>query len=221
MPAIRNYVAGGYTFDRSYTVELFYKYQKNQNQELVFQDNESNLLRFLNRNLIRDISYGVDIWLNKEVTNFWYTYLFFAAYYREDQFSDIDTGQLIENGRWTCYLSTSNSFALLKDKSLSADVDFIYYAPIVDGNAVRDSWNKLDVSLRKTFWNKKASISMGIEDIFRQANLFDTRNFLNQNNTSYYRPENRLFTLGFRYKFGNTKIKDNQKSKGVDERSRI
>ncbi len=221
LPATRNYIAAGYTYDRTYTVEFFYKNQKNQNQELVFQDNESNLLRFLNRNLIQDISYGIDIWVNKDITNFWYTYIFFAGYYREDQFSDFDSGQLIENGRWTWFARANNSFSLLRDKSLAVDVDFIYYSPIVDGNAVRKSWNKLDLSLRKTLWNKKASISMGIADILNQANLFESRSFLDQNNSSSSRPENRLFTLGFRYKFGNTKIRDNQKSKRVDERNRI
>ena len=62
---------------------------------------------------------------------------------------------------------------------------------------------------------------MGIEDIFNQGNEFNTRNYLDQNGTSLRRAENRLFVLGLRYKFGNTKIQDNYKSKNVDEQNRL
>jgi len=102
-----------------------------------------------------------------------------------------------------------------------ADLNFAYFSPRVFGNKRQESYNKLNLSLRKTLWNKRASITMGIDDIFNQSNVFSSRRYLNQNNTSSYRRENRLFTLGFRYKFGNVRIKGNKKSKRVDERKRI
>ncbi len=221
LPATRHYLAAGYTFDHSYTLEVFYKNEKNLNQIQVFQDNATNLLRFINRNLLSDISYGFDVIVNKDITRFWDAYLIFSCYNRKDTFSDLETGQPIQNGLWSWFLQTSSNLSLLKDNSFYAYIDFVYYSRSVYGNSRQEATNQLGVTLRKTLWNKKASISLGISDIFKQGDIFNSRKFLDQNNTSLYRGENRLFTLGFRYKFGNTRIRDNQKTKSVEERNRI
>lgn len=221
LPATRNYMAVGYTYKDDYTIELYYENQKNKNRQQIFQDNTSNLLRFISSNLDSSFGYGLDAYMDKDFTNYWNFYVFISAYYNEDSFRDLDSGLLLENGLWSWFVNTNNSFALLEDKSLKVDVRFNYFSPKVFGNTRRESYNELNVSLRKTFWKKNASISIGVIDIFNQGSLFSTRNFLNQNNTSSYRPENRLFKLGFRYKFGNVKIKGNKKSKRVEERKRI
>jgi len=62
---------------------------------------------------------------------------------------------------------------------------------------------------------------MGVFDLFNQGSRFNVRRYGNQNNSTLYRPENRLFTFGFRYKFGNTGMKANKKLKRLDERRRI
>jgi hypothetical protein len=221
LPATRHYVAAGYTYDRSYTFEIFYKNEKNLNQVQVFQDNQTNLLRFIHQNLQSDISYGFDVIVNTDITKFWDTYLIFSGYNRKDTFSDLETAQTLNNSLWSWLVQTSSNFNLLKDNSFYAYVDFVYYSRTVYGNSKQDASGQLGLTLRKTLWNKKASISLGISDIFKQSDIFTTRKFLDQNNSSYYRGENRLLTLGFRYKFGNVKIRDNQKSKSVEERNRI
>jgi len=104
---------------------------------------------------------------------------------------------------------------------LYADMAFTYISPYVKGNASFRSYSKLSINFRKTFWNKDASVSVGVEDIFNTGNTYSTRNYLDQNNSTSTRPENRLFVLGFRYKFGNTKIRDNSKSKHTDENKRL
>lgn len=221
LPATRNYTAVSYTYNDNYTIELYYENQKNKNSQQIFQDNTSNLLRFISSNLDSSFGYGLDAYMDKDFTNYWNFYVFVSAYYNEDSFRDLDSNLLLENGLWSWFVNTNNSFTLLEDKSLKVDVRFNYFSPKVFGNTRRESYNELNVSLRKTFWNKNASISIGVVDIFNQGSLFSSRNFLNQNNTSSYRPENRLFKLGFRYKFGNVKIKGNKKSKRVEERRRI
>ncbi len=221
LPAIRDYIALEYTFDRSYTAEIFYRNQSNQERQQVFQDNEANLLRFVSTNLNRDVTYGTYLSLNKDITSFWYGYLSFSYFYKENRFTDIESQQSLDNGLWTWYVRANNGFTLLNDKSLLLDADFTYFSRVAIGNSRRDPFSKLGIAVRKTLWNKKASISMGVEDIFNQGNFFETRQYLNQYNTSLSRRENRLFTLGFRYKFGNAAIKNNKKSKSVDERDRI
>ncbi len=221
LPAIRNYMAFGYTFDDAYNVEIFYLGQKNKYQQQVFQDNESNLLRFISANLESNLNYGIEFSLNKDFTDFWHVYVLLSYFNRQDNFVDLGSDQLLTNGAWIGVFRANNGFTFLKDKSLVADLDFAYFSPRVNGNKTQESYNLLDLSFKKTIWKKKATISLGIADIFNQRRIFSSRRFLDQNNTSFSRPESRLFSLGFRYKFGNAQIKGNKKTKKVDERKRI
>jgi hypothetical protein len=145
----------------------------------------------------------------------------FNHYYKENIFTDLETRQLQDNNAWITYLRTTQSYTFLEDRSLFADITFSYMSPTVIGNAERDVVSQLGFYVRKTLWNKKASISLTVDDIFNQGNPFFRRQYLTQDNTSSVREENRLVILGFRYAFGNTKIRDNQKRKRVDERNRI
>ncbi len=221
LPAIRHYLAGGYTFNKDYTVELFYRNEKNTLRQLVFQDNDAMLLRFINSNLDSNIRYGLDLSVNRDFTSFWNCYLLSSFYQGEYTFTDLDSGQLLKTEQFTWYFRANNSLTPLKDNSLTIDVNFFYASPIFTGNSRQEEYNELSVSLRKTLWDKKASISIGLEDIFNQGNIFRIRNFLDQNNTSLRRQENRLFTLGFRHKFGNVKIRNNKRPKRVNERNRL
>lgn len=221
LPATRHYVAGGYTFNKGYTMEVFYRNEKNESLLQVFQDNESQILRFLNINLDRNVRYGIDLVVSKDITNFWNFYFLSTFYNERYNFADRDTGFDVVNRQFSWYLLSTSSFTALKDKSLSIDVDFNYFSSTIHGNSLQDSYNQLGIFLRKSILQNRGSISLGVTDIFNQGNLFNTRNYLNQNNTSFDRPENRLLRLGFRYKFGNLGISTNKKSKDVDEQDRL
>jgi hypothetical protein len=188
---------------------------------LIFQDNDLRLLRFISSNLKRNTSYGVDLSINKDFTNFWNCYLLASFFDDKATFENLGTDTLVENQLFSWFVRTSNAFTLLNDRSLTADLTFIYSGPLLSQNARFDGFGALNLLFRKTMWNKNASISIGVEDIFNQGNQFNTRDYLNQSGSSLLRAENRLFVLGLRYKFGNTKIRDNYKSKRVDERDRL
>ncbi|HZJ21600.1 MAG TPA: outer membrane beta-barrel family protein [Pricia sp.] len=221
LPATLQYMAGGYTYKNSYSVELFYGRNKNRLEELIFQDNDTKFLRFIQANIMRDRSFGVDLIFNKDVTDFWYCYFLASVFEDKYVFENLGTDILVENQRVSWYVRSSNSFTFLADKSLTADLSFIYTGPGLLRNTRMDGYGSLDLLLRKTLWDKKISVSMGIEDIFNQGNQFNTRNYLDQSGSSLLRAENRLLVFGLRYKFGNTKIRDNYKSKDTDEQDRL
>ncbi len=221
LPSSRHYMAGGYTYKRAYTFELFYKNRVNNYQLLVFQDNDNQVLRFISSNVDRDIAYGFNVTVNKNFTNNWSFYFMASTSYMESNFTDLSSGQKVNEGLWNTYIRSNSGFSFLSDKSLKADISILYSSPVILGNSRQEDYFNMGIALRKTIWDKKASISLGLDDVFNEANLFNTRKYLDQNNTSYYRPESRLLVLGFRYRFGNTKIRSNKKSKRVDERNRI
>ena len=221
LPSTRHYVAAAYTFAKFYTVDIFYRNQKNPIREMVLQDNGTKALFFKQVNFIDNVAYGLDLTLNKSFTNFWNTYAYFSVHERTFRFLDETTNNILKNNKWAWSLQFNNSFTLLEDKSLFADVRFYHNSKAVIGNTVQDDWSYLTISLRKSLLKKKASISLGVEDIFNQRSTVAVRNYSDQDNFSDYRFESRLLTFGFRYRFGNTGIKDNQKSKRTEERGRL
>ena len=221
LPATRNYISGGYTYNKGYTVELFYRNEKNPFRQFFQQDNDDKIFITKTANFDRNINYGIDLIVNKNPTRFWDFYLLASFYSVQYNFIDPETGINIENRQWTYKLQTNNTFTLLADKTLFFDADFRFYSDLPIGNLVLQSFTKLNLGLRKTLWDKKVSVSLGLTDVFNQSNQLSVRQYADQDNTSLFRPENRLFTFGFRYKFGNTGIRTNKKSKRLDERNRI
>lgn len=221
LPSFNNFLTLGYTLNKALTFQAFYNLRTDDFIQQVSQDNEGNLLRFIATNLDETTSYGLDVIYNKNVTDRWYCYILFNYYFKKNNFRDFDSGQLLENTAFITYFRTIQGFTFLEDNSLSVDASFSWNSPFIIGNATQETLNEFGLSFRKTIWSKNASISLSVEDIFNQSNPFLTRQYLTQDNSSSVRAENRLFLLGFRYAFGNTRIRDNQKSKRIDERNRI
>ncbi len=220
-PAYSNYFQFDYVYDRDYKVVLFVNRKSNEQAQQIIQDNVINILRTQFINLEPNYFYGIDASVSKELTSYWYLYALVSHYHDKKSFTDLNTNTIVENSIWTTLIRANNYFTLLKDESLFANVTYTYFSPYIRGNATSESFSKLGVSFRKTFWNKDASISLGVEDIFNNGNTLSTRNYLDQRNTVSGRVENRLFVLGFRYKFGNTKISDNSKRKNTEEGKRL
>ncbi len=220
-PSFKNSVILSYTYNRDYTFELFYRYHRNIMRLLTFQDNDSKLLRFITDNVDRELAYGLDFIYRKEITRSWDTYFLSSYFYGAERFTDILSQETIDQDLWTLLLQFNNNFTFLEDRSLTANLNYTYVSPVISGNSRQEYYNEWGISLKKNIWGKKGTISMGLTDIFRQFKLKNTRRYGNQYNISVYRPNARVFSLGFRYNFGNMKIRDNYKSKRTDEGNRL
>lgn len=220
-PAYSDYVQFDYVYDKAYKLVLFAGKKSNEQSQQVFQDNTTNIIRTQYINLESNNYYGADASVSKDITSFWNLFLLISHYYDKDSFTDLNSNTIVENSIWTTHTRATNSFTFLNDKSLFADLTYIHFSPRISGNTKYASYGKLGLSLRKTLWSKAASISLAVEDIFNDGGIKGTRNYLDQSNSTYSRWENRLFIASFRYKFGNTKIRDNYKRKNTEEGRRL
>ncbi len=114
-----------------------------------------------------------------------------------------------------------NYFSFLKDRSLAVDVSYRYLSPFVEGASSFSEYSNFDINIKKTLWNKRASISFGIIDMFNTLNISRSTKYLNQDVLFNSRIENRLVTFGFNYKFGNFRLNSNKKEVDLDERDRL
>ncbi|MCF8273443.1 MAG: TonB-dependent receptor [Flavobacteriaceae bacterium] len=221
-PEIDDVFTLGYTLNKAYTFEVYYRYENNPTLEITFQDNTENIIKTINTNIDRNISYGLDFTTYTKLATDWNLYVISSIFHEENQFYNLEIAdQFINNNTWAFYSQIINYFSFLKDKSLTADVSYLYISPIVNGPSNISSRHGLDINFRKTLWNDKASVSIGVSDVFNTQNFTQTNRYLNQDYLLKSRFENRLFTIGFNYKFGNTHLKNNEKQIDLDERDRL
>ncbi|MFD0988679.1 outer membrane beta-barrel protein [Mariniflexile jejuense] len=212
----------GYTFNTDYTFELYYRNENNPTLEILFQDNENTILKYINTNIDKSISYGLDFTTYTKIANRWHLYMLSSIFYYENKFTALESNNVLANtNKWSLYGNIINYFSFLKDESLNLDITYLYISPLIDGPTQVSSRHGLDINLKKTFWDNKASLSVGYYDIFNTQNFTQTTKYLNQDVFSKSYMENRLFTLGFNYKFGNSSLKNNQKEIDLEERNRL
>ena len=221
-PQIDDQIILGYTLNDTYTFEAYYRYENDPAIEIIFQDNNDNILKYINTNIDRSISYGLDFTTYTGLTNNWDLYMLSSVYYYDNQFFALESdNELLNTEQWSVYAQVINYFSFLKDKSLTADISYLYLSPLVEGASSFSERSSLDISIRKTLWNNRASISVGVVDMFNKLNFSQRTKYLNQDVLLKSRIENRLLTFGFNYKFGNFRLESNKKEIDLNERDRL
>ncbi|WP_169786426.1 outer membrane beta-barrel protein [Pseudalgibacter alginicilyticus] len=221
-PQIDDVFTLGYTFNKKYTLEAYYRYENNPTLEIVFQDNDTNILKYINTNIDTSISYGLDFSTYTKIINRWHMNAMASLFYYGNKFYALESNNTLESkNKWSVYFEIGNYFSFLKDNSLTADVSLLYISPYADGPSIISDRLGLDINLRKSLWKNRASISLGVSDIFNTKNYNQTTKYLNQDILLKSRIENRLVMFGFNYKFGNTHLKNNQKEIDLEERNRL
>ncbi len=221
-PQIDNVFTLGYTLNDTYTFELYYRIENDPTLEIVFQDNNENILKYINTNINRSVSYGFDFTTYTKLANHWNLYVLSSIFYYNNQFFALESNnELVTNDKWSLYSQAINSFSLLQDRSLTVDISYLYISPVADGASLISNRSSLDVTLRKTFWNNRASLSIGAIDLFNSQNFNQKTQYTNQDIFLRSRIENRLFSVGFNYKLGNFKLGINKNEIDLRERDRL
>lgn len=221
-PQIDDVFTLGYTFNKNHTFELYYRIETDPASQITFQDNDDNLLKYINTNLDKSISYGLDFTTYSKIANNWNLYVLSSFYYYEENFFALESNnELLANDRWSTYAQVINYFTFLKDKSLTADISFLYLSPYIMGPTDISSSSKLDINIKKTFWNNRGALSIGVLDVFNSKNVNFSTKYLNQDVFFKLQEENRLFTMSFSYKFGNFRLSNNEKTLDLNERDRL
>lgn len=221
-PQIDDVFTLGCTINEVYTFELYYRYENDPIQAIVFMDNMNNIQKNINTNIDSSVSYGIDFSTYKKIVNRWNLYALSSLFYYENKFLALESSnELVNNDKWSLYMQLVNYFSLLKDKSLNVDVSYLFISGIASGASIVSDRSGLTIDLRKTLWSDRASLSIGVADIFNGLNFNQQTKYLNQDILLDSNLENRMFTLGFNYKFGNYNLKTNNKNIELIERDRL
>lgn len=201
------------------TVEIFYKANSNAIYEVPIQDNANNIITFTPTNVDTSNEYGLDIEFYYDLSERWFLYLANSLSKNEESLTVNNTE--VNLGKWYNYSILSTNYSFLKDKSLSANLTITRIGKNIIGLRTVDTTIDSNLSLRKTLFNKKATLSLAVTDLFNQQDYGVTNKYLNQDSYLFNDLDTRYIKLGFSYKFGNTTLETNERIKERNERERL
>lgn len=222
IPTIKNKYMLSFTHKNKWFFEAYYISKKNPLAILTFQDNANSNLQNIDANIISDVNYSFDIMYSSTINSWWYLWLYTSTYYLEnDFFAQASDQETYSNNTFGLYAQMYSGLTLSKDKSFTSDITLKYISNMIEGSFDYENQFNLSVSFRKSFWNNKASVSAGVDDIFDTFNVPLSSKYYNQDNSYFAHLESRLFRLGFVYYFGNFKLKNSNKTDKTAEENRL
>ncbi len=221
-PAIENKIDLTYMLQRKYRFNFFFTHEKDKAEELSFQDNDTNFVWFVISNLKQKVTSGFSFYTNYKLTNLWSISTTYALYYKETVFQAQEPNPiLVTQNTWRNILLINNNFTLLKDKSLQTSVNFGYSSGNIMGSYKQSERKYIHLNFSKKILKNNGTISLKISDIFNTDNLNFRSTYLDQDNGYYQKNESQKIKIGFRYNFGNRKLKENKTQKSTKEQNRV
>ncbi|MDN3595958.1 outer membrane beta-barrel protein [Zunongwangia endophytica] len=223
VPGIANKVTLNYTYKSFLFFDLYWDRVDNSPSVLSFQDNQYNILRTLNDNLDYTQQFSLDITYANYVTNWYYLYGYVSAFYMENQlYARESAAETYKIDTLSTFLNIANYFYFGSDGTFSGNINTYFLPNILAGSyKYEDPQFGLDIGLRKTFMNKKISVAINAEDLFRTMNIPLQSQYLNQDNGFYAISETRRVTFSLRYNFGNFRLNDNSRAVNAEEENRL
>ncbi len=171
-PNITNNFNLNYTLNSEFFIDFYYRDNGNYiSRNLVFQDNDAQTLRELKQNVLASKSYGLDFTISKSITDPWFVYAYVSIFHEDETFLAVESGnQEFTNEVDGFYVYLANYLTLSGDGTLTGEFTFSHMSNLLFGSYIQSPVTNLTVGLRKTLWNNRAVISLGVEDLLGEAN---------------------------------------------------
>lgn len=211
-----------YTLKGAYSFDLYYRDNGAYILPVPLQNNDTFNQRTESQNAIASTSYGLDFTHGKSVTKWWYAYLYTSLFHEDNTFIATESGGAeVTNEVEGLYFSLGNYLTLNKARTFTGEVSIEYFSKFISGAYEQESTTNLSLGLRHSFWKKRASLSVNVNDILGKANALIFTRYLNQDNGYLPIPETRYVRVGFTYNFGNFRLDDNNRDIDKKERERL
>ena len=222
VPEIDSKYTLSYTYKNTWFLEAYYWHIKNPLEELRYQDNTTRVLQNLESNLLKGYQYSLDLTYAKSVSSWWYLQVVTSGFFIENEFLALQSAQQTALANtYGFYGQIYSGLVLSEQANITSDITMLYISNLIFGSYTYKNQFNLSASIRKKIWNKKASITIGVDDIFNTNNIPVASRYANQDNSYFARAESRLFRVGFTYNFGNSKLQDNNRQINTKESDRL
>jgi len=202
-----------------FTVEAYYKNLDGAISEIPRQNNQTNVIEFINVNFDKTVEFGFDLLTYFNITDNWSVYAA-TSFYNIEEETDFGSGFVTQN-QWSNYSALQSSASFLKDNSLNATLTLEWYGKNLQGFQIVEDRLYSNVFISKSVLKNKGVVSLSVEDIFNYFDVEARTRYQNQSNNLIVDYDNRFVKVAFRYKFGNTKLETNERRISTEERNRL
>ena len=209
----------GLSLNNQLFFEVYYNAHKDKEEQLPLQDIISKILTFTAVNINRTRDFGFDIEAYFDIGDRWSLYAAHSLYKSTDK--GVVGKESFNKGRWASYAILTSDWSFLKDNSLSVNLSMDYSSKNIQGFQEVGAFLASNLSIRKTLLKGRGVLSISANDLFNENDVLVVSSFGDQNSSQFFNLDTRYVRVGFRYKFGNTKLSTNEKSTNIDERDRL
>ncbi|MEO7976138.1 outer membrane beta-barrel family protein [Flavobacterium sp.] len=208
-----------YTLKDKYNFDLYYRQEKNPSMEISYQDYETTTVVYHLTNIEKNTAFGLDFNTNLVLFKWWESGIESGINYTQDTFQGIDK-KIYQNNCWQFNGSINNRFILNKKKDCTAEANFYYNSPSVQGTFTISQSTSLNFAFRKKAFHEKWEFFALFSDVYRGEKQTVTTNYANQYNyfTDYSDTQN--FRIGFKYNIGNQKLSEKNREQ-TEEQKRL
>ena len=222
LPNFSNNFNLNYTLNQEFFFDFYYRDNGNFISRLSFQDNENQILREITQNVLESTSYGFDFNYGKSITNNWYLYSYISIFHEDETFLALESDNVAFKNQFDgFYANISNYLTLSKDGTFKGELGLTYLSGFLQGSSIMEETTNLTFGVRKSLWNRRALVSLTVNDILGKANGRVASKYLNQDNSYLIVPETQYIRFGFTYNFGNFRLEDNDREIDKKERDRL
>lgn len=221
-PGIANKISLNYTFKNKLAFDVYWDRTDDDTSILPFQNNENRTLRSVTDNLRYAQQFSFDMSYYDYVKDWWYLYIYNSVFKFENEFVAYESdNRIVQNETTGVYLSATNYLTLSKDGTFTGNLTASYFSDLIAGSYdFGEAQYSISLGLRKTFYDNRLSATINVEDLLNTFNIPLESKYLNQDNSFFAMPESRMIRFGLLYKFGNFKLRDNQRALDAEENER-
>ncbi|WP_047549137.1 TonB-dependent receptor domain-containing protein [Psychroserpens sp. Hel_I_66] len=212
-------VIGTSLLDGLFSIEAYYKNYDGAISEIPRQNNDTNIIEYISVNFDKTVEFGFDFLTYFNVTDRWSLYAV-TSFYNIEEETNFGNG-FVKKDQWSNYSVLQNDWSMLKDQSLNATFTLIWVGKNLQGFQTIENRLFSELAISKTVFKKKGIISLSFSDLFNMQDPEIGTRYQDQFSNSIRDEDNRYIKLGFRYKFGNTRLESNQRTITTDERDRL
>ncbi len=216
-PSFSNNLEFKYIFKGKFITKLFYYVSEDSFNQIPEINIENKQQYYTYKNAGNQKAYGVIETILYNPFKWWNTTTMVSLVRADTKLYDnINLGTNARNG-WVGQFYTNQIFMLNSEGTIQAEATFVGASRGYTLIYEFDPTYYLDLGLKMQFLDKKLIVTAKLNDVFKSLSTDITAytNGIKQVYNTYN--DNRYFTLGLTYKFGNDKIRVNERSKGNNE----
>ncbi|BAV94155.1 TonB-dependent outer membrane receptor [Ichthyobacterium seriolicida] len=217
-PSFTDNIELEYTYKGISFTAISYSYTSDGFGEISKIDKSTNKTERMHLNYYDKKNIGINQTFIYNLTEWWNLNATANVYYQHtDSKAELPLKKL---SGWNSYFNLSNNFILTPDKTLSANLNFVYVPAGIYELENIDSYNNLNFSLRWLLLDKNLTLSLNTTDIFNSSIRNSTTVYDGIESSYEYFHDDRSIMVGISYRFGDNFRSTRARSKNREEQSR-